>query len=176
MLIICRLASLVDSLIPASFSSALFRIAHAASHLRVREHFSAAAASANIAGRANMALCTADARSATHCPALGGSIGGLLSRLFIVTLRVVVFIEMDEHVGQLADSADRLVKLLLQEDHLLVRVIPVVLLQRLHPVLGRLHLRQRLTRLINVVNRAYNLANLLLVLVLILDLVLKIEL
>ena len=57
-----------------------------------------------------------------------------------------------------------------------MRVIPVVLLQRLNPVLGRLHLRQRLTRLINVVNRAYNLANLLLVLVLILNLVLEIEL
>ena len=56
-----------------------------------------------------------------------------------------------------------------------MRVVPVIR-ERVGAPLRRLHLCQCLARLINVVNRAYNLADLLLILVFVLDFVLKVKL
>ena len=83
---------------------------------------------------------------------------------------------MGEDISQLVDACDSIVKLSLQVPNLLVRVIFVVLWQSLHAILRRLHLGECLTSLIDVIDRANDLANLLLILVFVLNLVLEVEL
>ena len=99
----------------------------------------------------------------------------LQGQVLVVLLHRVVLVEMLEHVCQLADLSDGLVQLLLQVLHFLVRIVPVIR-QRVGPALRRLHLGEHLARLVDVIDRADDLAHLLLVLVLVLDLILKVKL